>query len=409
MPEGYLTKVLVLSLALSAVGLGQITTSGEFIAEMSILPDVGLNKAALTLSLGYEPWVFSSTSAFGPAGFTNQQFSLKGGIGPFEINGGMAFNPADARTITIFFPDRCDVQSAQVTLTPPAYKWSWLELSFTFAGFALTSRVEHWAYPYIPEWAKAYYETYTWPCCEPEQTPASYMQFLFSAKASPFFLDVRFADCCYGISFSDLTLGFDDLSLCCGVALDLKFYFTKAGFQYALFEIQNVPFICCGFALDFAVKFTVEGKEISIRPKWVGVGNVCIQVYGDVHMEGASIVGIEVYGYKIRCELAPCHYVEFLTIFSLSVVDKVEKIIGDIFQDDELEYTRFGFCGQGCCGSTYTVDATVFFKSSGSLFGFSRVVVDMDVPLLANFSFTSSFTLPSQGNPEMSMGFVFRF
>ncbi|MCS7241018.1 MAG: hypothetical protein NZ651_07235, partial [Candidatus Bipolaricaulota bacterium] len=178
---------------------------------------------------------------------------------------------------------------------------------------------------------------------------------------------------------------------------------------YVLFEIQNVPFICCGFALDFAIKFTVQGKEISIRPKWVGVGNLCVQVYGDIHMDGASITGIEVYGYKIRCELAPCHFVEFLTVLSPEVVDEVEEIIGDIFENDEMEYTRFGFCGPGCCGSTYTVDATVFFKPGTSLFGFSRVVVNMEVPLLANFSFTSSFTLPSVGAPKMSMGFVFRF
>ncbi|MCS7240882.1 MAG: hypothetical protein NZ651_06530, partial [Candidatus Bipolaricaulota bacterium] len=137
--------------------------------------------------------------------------------------------------------------------------------------------------------------------------------------------------------------------------------------------------------------------------------NICIQVYGDVDMDGASIVGIEVYGYKLRCELAPCHFVEFLTVLAPEVVDKVEEIIGDVFEEGELEYTRFGFCGQGCCGSIYTVDATVFFQRGNSLFGFSRVVVDMEVPLLANFSFTSSFTLPSQGDPEMSMGFVFRF
>jgi len=408
MPRGCRSALLVLFVCPVAC-LAAITTSGEFKAQMDILPDVGLKKAALTIAVAYDPWVFSSTSEFGPDGFTNQQFSLKGGLGPFEINGGMAFNPTNDNTIIISFPTRCETQSASVPLVPPSYKWSWFELSFTFVGFSLIGRIEHWAYPYIPEWAEDYYATYTWPCCEPEQTPASYMFFLFAAKATPFFLNMRFADCCFGISFSDLTLGFDDLSLCCGVALDLSFYFTKAGFQYALFEIQNVPFVCCGFALDFAVKFTTLGKEISIKPKWVGVGNICVQVFGDVNMEGASVVGIEIYGYKLRCELAPCHFVEFLTVLSPEVVDEVEEIIGDVFQNNELEYVKFGFCGQGCCGSAYSVNACIFFDSGGSLFGFSRVLVSMEVPLLANFAFTSSFTLPSQGDPEMSMGFVFRF
>ncbi len=409
MPRWWRMIPLVFMVAFSAYGFAQLKTSGEFVAEMEILPDVGLKRSSLTITVEYGSWAFSSTSEFGPLGFTNQQFSCRGSVGPFTLTGGMAFNPTNAGVIEINFPSHCDTQSASVSLEPPAYKWSWFELSFLFAGLTLAGHMEHWAYPYIPSWADPYYETYTWPCCEPEQTPSSYMFFLLSAKAPPFFLDMRFADCCYGISFSDLTLGFDDLSLCCDIALDLQFYFTKAGFQYVLLQIENIPFICCGFALDFAIKFTVHSKEVSIKPKWVGVGNICVQVYGDVHMEGASIVGIEVYGYKLRCELAPCHFVEFLTVLSPEVVEKVEEIVGDIFEDDEIEYTRFGFCGQGCCGSDYTVDATIFFKPGNSLFGFSRVVVNMEVPLLANFIFTAGFTLPSTGSPEMSMGFVFRF
>ncbi len=387
----------------------QITIGGVFEAQMDILPSVNLKEASLTLTFGISSWTLSSTSSFGAAGFTNQEFAMHGEVGPFQLNGGMAFNPADPGPVEINFPEDCPTQSASVSLSPPEYKWSWLELACTLFGFTLTGRLEHWAYPYIPKWADPYYDAHMWPCCEPDQTPASYMLYLFSAKAPPSFLNLRFADCCAGITFSDLTLGFDDLGLCCGVTLDLKFYFTKAGFQYVLFEIQNVPFICCGFTLDFAVKFTVSGKEISVKPKWVGVGQVCVQVYGDVHMEGASITGIEVYGYKIRCDLAPCHYLEFLTVLSVDVVDEVEEIIGDVFEDEETEYARFGICGSGCCGSNYTVNATIFFAPTGSLFGFSRVVVDMEVPLLANFAFTSAFTLPNAGTPEMSMGFIFRF
>jgi hypothetical protein len=399
----------VLLLIVCTPALAQITIGGMFEAQMDILPDVSLKEASLTLTFGISSWTISSTSTFGATGFTNQEFAIHGELGPFQLNGGMAFNPADPGPIVINFHEGCPTQSASVSLAPPEYKWSWFALDFTMFGFTLTGRLEHWAYPYIPKWADTYYEDYMWPCCEPEQAPSSYMLYLFSAKAPPFFLDLRFSDCCSGITFSDLTLGFDDLSLCCGVAFDLKFYFTKAGFQYVLFEVQNVPFICCGFALDFAVKFTVSGKEVSIKPKWVGVGQVCVQVYGDVEMEGASIIGIEVYGYKIRCDLAPCNYVEFLTVLAPEVVDEVEEIIGDVFEDTETEYAKFGICGKGCCGSEYTVDATVFFGPSGSLFGFTRVVVDMEVPLLANFSFTSSFTLPNAGAPEMSMGFIFRF
>lgn len=396
-------------LLLTNLTQAQITIGGKFETAIDILPAVQLTKASLTLTVGVQGWSLSSVSAFNATGFYHQSFTLTGTFGPVKFSGEMAFNPSQSDPIVVYFPEDCPTQSASVPITPPDYKWAFFETTFDIFGASLIGRIEHWNYPYIPVWAEPYYKEEMWPCCEPEEIPASYMLYSFSFRAPPFYLDLRFADCCTGITFSDLSLGFDDLGLCCGVTFDLKFYFTKAGFQYALIEIQNIPFVCCGFGLDFAIKFTVSGKEVTVRPKWVGVGQLCFQLYGDVIMDGASVVGFNLYGYKIRCDLGPCNYVEFLTVLGPDVVDEVEEIIGDVFEDDETEYIKFSICGEGCCGSQYTVEATVFFSETGSLFGFSRVVVDMSVPLLANFAFTSSFTLPSSGDPSMNMGFVFSF
>mgnify|MGYP006313097681 CR=1 FL=1 len=199
-------RVLLVSwtllLSVCTPALAQITIGGIFEAQMDILPAVSLKEASLTLTFGISSWTISSTSTFGATGFTNQEFAIRGELGPFQLNGGMAFNPADPGPIVINFHEGCPTQSTSVSLVPPEYKWSWFELDFTMFGLTLTGRLEHWAYPYIPKWADPYYEEYMWPCCEPEQTPSSYMLYLFSAKAPPFFLDLRFADCCSGITLS---------------------------------------------------------------------------------------------------------------------------------------------------------------------------------------------------------------
>ncbi len=155
-----------------------------------------------------------------------------------------------------------------------------------------------------------------------------------------------------------------------------------------------------------SVLFTVAGKEVTLTPKWQGWGEVCFQVYGDVLFEDNIWSGVVVYGYRISCTLAECNTIEFITAMD---VTEVEKIIGDVFEGNEYEVIKFGICGPGCCGGMYQVKVDVYFQPSGSLFGLSRAKVKMDIPLLANLIFTSSFTLPATGAPSLSIGGVFSF
>ncbi|MCR4392252.1 MAG: hypothetical protein NUV94_05640 [Candidatus Acetothermia bacterium] len=399
-------KRAVLSLALCALGLtslAQIQTSGRWEIHLDLLPTPALDETTLTLVITIAGWSLISKSTSTAAGFSAQEFGLTGYLGPIGIAGGLAFNPLATGPVTVTFPPNCDPQSTSYTsytLSPPEYKWGWIEISASLIGLEFTAKVEHWAYPYYPD--------YAWPCCEPT-TPldAAYMRYNLGFTGGPFYITTRFEDCCTGITFKDLSFGFTDAPLCCGVTFSMKLYFSKLGFEYLLFTVKDIAPICCGIVFDASVKFTTTTKEVSLTPKFTGFGQLCVQVYGDVlyDPEDASW-SLAIYGYKLRCEVGQCNSIEFMTALDVTAV---EDILGDIFEGDEYEYLRFRFCGPGCCGGNYSVDVSVYFQDGGTLFGISRALATMSIPLLSNLSFHSTLKLPAIGAPELGVGWTFSF
>ena len=186
-----------------------------------------------------------------------------------------------------------------------------------------------------------------------------------------------------GFEFRYLKLSAEDVPFCCGISLDLGFSFTKEGFDEFSATVKSIP-ICCGISFDASVTFTTTGKRVAIEPKWEGITG-CFTVYGDVNFqEPGAFQGIEVYGFKVRCELAECNYLEILTAFDPA---KVEEMLGEeIFQNDEFEYVKLGFCGPGCCGGKWQLDLSAYFKhSGGALFGLNRFLVKFSFPITASF------------------------
>jgi len=382
--------------------------SGSWEMRLSLLPATSLDKATLTLSYGVAGWMVSSVSTFTSAGYSEQEFRLAGSLAIFRISGAMTFNPSDPGPVVVSFPAGCVPQTASYTLTPPEYMWAWVKPEFTLLGVTLSAMFEHWAYPYTPryEWDDPNIREYEWPCCEPaDPATAVYMRYTLVASVAPIAFTGRFEDCYTGIMFKDFSITLTDVSLCCGITSDAELYFTKAGFQHVKFVGENLPGFF-GFSIDVGVTFTVTGKAVEVTPKWQGWGEICVQVYGNVLFDDHVWSGIVLYGYRIACTLAECNTIEFIT--AMDVIE-VEKIIGDVFQGDEYQVIKLGVCGPGCCGGKYYVNVDVYFSTSGSLFGLSRAEVRMDIPLLANLIFTSSFSLPVAGSPSLSIGGVFNF
>lgn len=386
--------------------------SGQWEASLLILPSppgVVLETCVLSLAYGVAVgWQLTSTSTFGTLGLTAQAFGVIGGFGPLAITGGLDFNPQDTSTVTVTYPLGCDPQTEVVTLIAPAYKSAWFKTTLTFFGAQLALTLNHWAYPYTKDPADPEdIEEYVWPCCPPQTQ--TYTLVGFVAYAAPATLTARFADCCDGIMFKDVTLTLSGASLCCGITHNIEVYFTKLGFEYLSFTV-DLP-LCCGIFLEASITYTVSQKSFSIKPKWNGGGQVCFEVYGDVlwNDQAWEILGLAIYGYKLRCEFSTCSYVEFLTALDVTAVEEILED-EDLFQDDEFEYVKLGFCGPGCCGGMYTINLAVYFQPSGSLFGFSRIGVELGAPLLANFTLTLSFGVSATGGPTtLSVGWIFKF
>jgi len=151
-----------------------------------------------------------------------------------------------------------------------------------------------------------------------------YMEYTLSTTADPFSLEVVFDDVCTGIQFKEATLGFTGLGLCCGVTYDMEVTFTKAGFDTAVFTLNDLGFLCCGITMDLEVEFGTTYKEVSIDLDMVPE-SLCADVTFGIDLdtgEDWEILGFGIDYLEISCEFAEC-----ISFFS-----------GTAFVSDDLEY-----------------------------------------------------------------------
>jgi len=366
------------ALLFGVAGLAQI--SGSWSGKFALLPTPSLTYTQLVLNATVAGFEISSTSYFTGSGFESQEFGISGTIGPVEVSGVMGFDA-----------------------TAPAYAYTDLSTSLNFAGVDITGKVFHGVYPYGQSYFEKHYALKWADVCPNQTTGNTLMLYTLETSVEPISVSARFSDCCEGIEFYDLTITLEDLSLCCGIAYDLEFYFTKDGFEYVLVSIDPLFELCCGISFGVDIKFTVDGKEVTPSFSWGGIEG-CVTVWGDLQLKDDPEVGVEgweLYGYKIYCELAECYDLEIVTAFDVSAV---EAIIGDVFKGDEFEYIAIGACGPACCGGTWTLDVTVFF-GGGTLFDITRYTVDVSLPVMDALTVGLSFESPD--NLSLSWELVF--
>ncbi len=409
--------VLAVVCLLGFSGWGQI--SGAWETELILLPAPELAYTMLDLHYTIDgDWTISSFSMFTGSGFAAQSFGISGMLGPAYIEGKMSFNPSSEDVVTVTFPAACDPQTTTVTLEAPAYMWTKGRAEWGLMGTTFIARAVHFAYPYAP--------SYHWPCCSPQTE--SYILFCLTGQGEYVSITGKFEDCCTGLSFAGALIELTGLSLCCGITHDVTLSFSKAGFEYVTFTATSLFPLCCGITFDAEVKFTVDSKVATITPRWEGIGELCVTLFADVIWdEGEHLFGgIEIHGWKIRCDLGGCAYIEMLTALDVDKVEQALKNANDaeeklcefeekeeytpLFQGDEFEYIKLGFCGPGCCGGTYTVDVALFFQHEGTLFGITRVKADAKVPVMANLSVFTSFAMDAVANDHtLSIGWDFQF
>jgi hypothetical protein len=345
--------------------------SGKWDMSVCLLPSPITLTSALTLTTNVAGFDVSGYFRFTGGGIDRVSFSTSGALGPFSLKSGMYFKPS-----------------------VPEYMGSYLSTSLDFAGLGIALDVYHWDTDYNA----CFFDGTCWPSLKwldgdkPCTAPGGFgMAYVLSTKVDPLAVKIIFADCCEGIEFYKSIITLKGLGICCGVSLDAELSFLKEkGFDYLKLSGIEIP-LCCGVSLTATVTFTVDAKVVETGLKFAGIGDACFTVYGDAIKSGNAWTGIDIYGWKIKCALGDCNYVEFLTALN---VDAIENILGDIFLAacGEYEYVKMGFCGAGCCGGKYTVDLSIYFGSNGGIFDITRLVYSVKIPIMSNFTLNISGT-----------------
>ncbi len=371
-------------------GKGQL--SGEWSAEVALLPGPLLSSTVLSLTYAVPSWALTSMSEFSMfGGWVWQEFSISGGLSPLAVEGTVLFGP--------LIPD---FLYAQAIVHLPM---GGVEISVYTAllGAAVGGYVPGGPVGGAVAQARASLgngtETKLTVGVGASLPEAGFTIYHVSGLKRTYATDPRPG----GSAFTQATLSLTGLPFCCGIAGDARLSFTKGGLDNLELVVKGLP-LCCGVSFDAAVKFTVPAKTVTLTPRWGGSGNACVALYGNAQWNEASSAfgGVEVYGWKVRCGVGDCSYVEFLTALDVA---KVEEILGDLFQDEEFEYLKLGFCGPACCGGRYTVEIGVYFSASGPLFGIRRLAVGIALPVMANSSFTVGLT----SAPTLDVGWKVAF
>lgn len=388
-------KVFFALVLFSGLVFGQ-TLSGSWSAKISLLPPpVVLSSTEFELFGTVAGWkVGGKAEFFGTDGWVWQTFTAQGELGPLSSEWTFLFGPLapaflyvlGKNTVTFSGIDLA-FWSAMVGPNVPPYVFTGgpsggtvLELGYKLDGLKLSGELGFGArkqdFTLVYTGAGTYTQTF---------------------PIDPF---------PGGFEFRYLKLSAEGVPFCCGISLDLGFSFAKEGFDAFSATVKSIP-ICCGISFDAVVTFTTRSKTVEIKPKWEGITG-CLTVYGDVNFQAPSLIqGIELYGFKVRCALADCNYLEILTAFDPA---KIEEILEeDIFQGEEFEYLKLGFCGPGCCGGKWQLGLAAYFKPNGTLFGLSRILADFSLPILANLTVDVGLSAPVGGLASLTVGWTFTF
>ncbi len=384
---------LSLVVLVSVAGWGQMSFSGKWSVTLNLLPTAGLGANELTLTTGIAGWTVGGTGEwYGTDGWVWQTFDAGGALGPIEGRWTLLFAPL-----------------------APAYLYSVGTAKLTFGGLDFIFYSAHLG----PNAPGVFTGGPTGGVVAVVELPLDAtkvrVEIGFGARLTDITITYTGAGTYTktfpvdpfpgGLSFTYLELGVTKLPLCCGVTFDADFSFTKAGFDALTLTMRSIP-ICCGISFDAAITYTTTRKSVELKPRWAGIEG-CFTVYGDPRFTGFTWDGIEIYGFKVRCELAACNYLEILTAFNVAKIEAILK--EDLFQGPEFEYLRLGFCGPGCCGEKYALEITAYFQPMGTLFGLRRLAVDAGIPIMANFTLRLALGVTVGGPASLALGWTFTF
>ncbi len=359
----------------------QIGVNGRWTGGITLLPSFSVDPQRLELGFDQPPgpnaWSTRVSTTFsGDGEWTDLQFSGAGRLGDLRTSTGLTFDPLG-----------------------PGYRSSFLAVQWTGQGLTVGFRASHTAMGGSP--------------------PGPNLIYTWTLRTGNLSITARLEEPCgEGLSFRDLQAQISGIEVCCGVTLRGVLSFAECGFECISLYANGIT-ITDALSVDLALRYCLDGKEVSLTPRWEPICLPCIALYGDLETGGADL-----YGFKIRCCLSDfgdpdcpecasqqcppgsrvrSPYLEYTLASEPSKVP-----VG--FQGEESSYVRVGFCDEGCCGGAFDLELTAFFAPTGSLFGLTRVVGYVALPwsealrweINAEFNFVG-------GDTTFKLGWDYRF
>lgn len=354
--------------------------SGLWIGKFDVLPSFTTGSSRLDvnlrLNIGGSPLTLGLSSGFTSSEWRSLSFRGRGGLLGISFSFGMVMDPAAA-----------------------AYKSAHFGLVGAIGMLRWHLRVRHSLRGGIP--------------------PGPHLLYTLSMHLHTFSIVSTLEDGGGGLEFKNLLIRARSLPWieeAFGIHAQGAISFTRSdGFAHAEIQLRNImlPF-SGGLALDARVKYTTTAKEFSLSPRWLGFGLIeNITLYGDAIWgeNNLSFEGFEFYGFKLRCCLAcaACPGARISAPFVEIMVATVPARVPGGFRGEEFAYWKFGICGPACCGNYYTLETAVYFSPTGGLFGISRAVMMMDIPLSTGFSIQIEFQAGILGDVELELGWRLTF
>lgn len=387
--------------------MGQMTLSGSWSASIQLLPSVSLAENELNLNVSLAGWKLGETAEFlGADGYVWQSFLAEGALGPVAGKYELLFGPKAPAFLYLWGQSEIAIRGYDVILysgfvgpTIPGYFFSGGPSGGMVAAVeqeiqGMKIRLETGLGARLTDFTIAY-------------TGISTYTKIFPVSPFP-----------GGLQFTYLELDITGIPFCCGISLDSEFSFTKAGFEALSFTLKDIA-LCCGISFDTKITFTTSSKALEVIPHWAGIEG-CLTVYGDVEYAAGEFGGLEIYGFRVRCDIADCNYLEILHALSPDLFylvngellvnpDPIPTTAVPLFEDDEIQYIKLGFCGPACCGGQYTLGLTAYFQPMGSLFGLRRIAVAAEVPLMASLEGQLELGVTVGGPVNLALGWTFTF
>lgn len=217
-------------------------------------------------------------------------------------------------------------------------------------------------------WIATFYYSGTEP-----QTGSS-MTFQVRGDIGPITLDSRTTFVSLTPTFGEqrLTLGGPWICEGCPTNWELQFAQSKAGFEFLSLFVKDIEIPCPGCGpvrtfFDIKATFTVDEKKVEPALRVSSGFVACVKPLVALAMPdvGFGLIGFDLYGFEIKCEVPGGYTLRLVTSFN-PLKDALVTGYGQFFELWQLEGPVVP-----CCGNPGRFQLSAYFKrESGTLFGF---------------------------------------